>query len=315
MQSDRDALGSATENAPLDVVTGAFGYTGGAIAQELLRRGRRVRTLTGHPSRPGADRRIESHPYSFEDPEALRRSLDGVSTFYNTYWIRFARGDLTFEQAVANSALLFAAANDAGVQRVVHVSVSNPAADSPYPYFRGKAEVEQILAATHPSWAVVRPTVIFGSGDILLNNIAWLLRRFPVFFIPGDGCYRLRPIHADDVGSLCANLGSERENRTVDAVGPDTFTFEEMVRAIREAAEVRSRLIHTQPRLAMLGSSIVGTLVRDVVLSKHELGGMMAEDAFTDSATTGARRLVDWLADQGRELGRTYASELERHFR
>jgi uncharacterized protein YbjT (DUF2867 family) len=162
---------------------------------------------------------------------------------------------------------------------------------------------------------VVRPTVIFGSGDILLNNIAWLLRRFPVFFIPGEGCYRLRPIHADDVGSLCANLGSERENRTVNAVGPDTFTFEEMVRAIREAAEVRSRLIHTPPRLAMLGSSIVGTLVRDVVLSKHELGGMMAEDAFTDSATTGARRLVDWLADQGRGLGRTYASELERHFR
>ncbi len=300
---------------PIDAVTGAFSYTGGAIARQLLNRGHTVRTLTGHPNRAGADKRIEPHPLSFDQPRELAASLAGVSTLYNTYWIRFSRGNNTFDQAVENSAILFRAARDAGVERIVHVSVTNPSIDSPFPYFRGKASIEEQLAEIHESWAVVRPTVIFGPGDILMNNIAWLLRRLPVFAIPGDGSYRLRPVHVDDVGRLCADLGAADTNEIIDSVGPETFTFDELVETIRQAVGARSKLVHAPARLAMLGASAAGVLVRDVILTDHEMGGMMAEVAFSSGPTTGRQRFGEWLASESSTLGRVYSSELARHFR
>ena len=304
----------------LDVVTGAFSYTGGAIARELLRRGRRVRTLTGYPARRGANPAVDVRPYDFDDPDALVRSLEGADTFYNTYWVRFRRGETSFERtsferAIECSALLFGSAARAGVRRIVHVSVTNPDPDSLFPYFRGKAIVEEMLAATCSSWAVVRPTVVFGHGDILMNNIAWLLRRFPVFAVPGDGKYRVRPVHVDDVAELCVALASEGAPATVDAVGPDTFTFQELVEQIRGAVRSRCRIVHVDPRVAGLAASAIGLLVRDVLVTDHELGGLMSEKAYSDAPTIGKMRFTDWLTDVGPELGRRYASEIERHFK
>lgn len=297
-----------------DVVTGAFSYTGGGISRLLLREGRRVRTLTGHPARPGADERVEVRPLTFADPGALARSLEGADCLYNTYWVRFTRGDASFEKAIERSGLLFRAAHRAGVRRVVHMSVTHPGVDSRFPYFRGKAIVERMLAESCASWAVVRPTVIFGSGDILMNNIAWLLRRFPMFAIPGDGRYRVRPVHLDDVAELCVGLSQVEEPLTVDAVGPDTFTFEELVRQIRGAVGSRSRIVHVDPRVARLTASAIGLVVRDVLVTDHELGGLMTEKAFSDAPTTGALRFADWVRESGPELGRRYASEIARHF-
>ncbi len=298
----------------LDVVTGAFSYTGGGIARSLLRGGRRVRTLTGHPSRAGADPRVEVYPYRFDDPDALARSLEGADCLYNTYWVRFGRGDTSFEKAIDRSGLLFRAAQQAGVRRVVHVSVTNPDVDSEFPYFRGKAVVERMLAETCESWAVVRPTIVFGPGDILMNNVAWLLRRFPVFAIAGDGTYRIRPVHVDDVGDLCAQLGRSDELATVDAAGPDTMTFEDAVRQIRAAVGSHSPIVHVSPWVARLAASAIGLAVRDVVITDHELGGLMSEKAFSDGPTTGERRFADWVRAAGPKLGRRYASEIRRHF-
>lgn len=297
-----------------DVVTGAFSYTGSGIARRLLQEGRRVRTLTGHPAGPGADPRIEAHPYGFEDPDALVRSLEGADCLYNTYWVRFTRGDTSFEGAIERSGQLFRAAERAGVRRVVHVSVTHPDAGSRFPYFRGKAIVEQMLAETCASWAVVRPTVIFGPGDILMNNIAWLLRRFPMFAIAGDGTYRVRPVHLDDVAELCVKLSQVDEPMTVDAVGPDTFTFEELVRQIRGAVGSRSRIVHVDPRVARIAAAAIGLVVRDVLVTDHEIGGLMTEKAFSDAPTTGELGFARWVREAGPELGRHYASEIGRHF-
>lgn len=298
-----------------DVVTGAFSYTGSGIARALLARGRRVRTLTGHPGRPGADPRIEAHPYRFDDPGALTRSLEGADRLFNTYWVRFDRGDTTFDGAIDRSGILFRAAERAGVKRVVHVSVTHPDIDSRFPYFRGKAIVERMLAETCTSWAVVRPTVIFGPGDILMNNLAWVLQRFPVFAIAGDGTYRVRPVHLDDVAALCLDLARRDEPLSVDAVGPDTFTFEEMIMQIRGAVGGRSRIVHVAPRLARAAAAAVGLAVRDVLATDHELGGLMTEKAFSDAPTTGQIRFAKWIREAGPGLGCRYASEIRRHFR
>ncbi len=299
----------------VDIVTGAFSYTGGAIARELQRRGRRVRTLTNHPARPGASARIQAMPYRFDDADALVRSLEGAEVLYNTYWVRFRRGETSFERAIERSGMLFRSAEKAGVRRVVHVSVTNPSADSQFPYFRGKAIVEELLATTCASWAVVRPTVVFGPGDILMNNIAWLLRRFPFFGVPGDGRYRVRPVHVDDVAELCVDMSAGDAPSTVDAVGPDALTFDELVKAIRGAVGSRSRIVHLDPRVAGFAASILGVLVRDVLVTDHELGGLMTEKAYSEAPTTGNLRFVDWLREVGRDLGRHYASEIERHYR
>src|ERR1700678_3098576 len=220
-----------------DVVTGAFGYSGAAIARDLLAAGHQVRTLTGHPGRAPEGTQIDVRPMDFGNPDALARDLEGAHTLYCTYWIRFPHGDTTHETAVGHLRTLFDAAARAGVQRVVHVSITHADSSSPYPYFRGKGEAEQYLADSGVPYAIVRPAILFGGDGVLLNNIAWLLRRVPVFAIGGRGDYQIRPIHVDDLARLCLSLGGQQGDATgdavtVDAVGPESLSFRDMVGAI-----------------------------------------------------------------------------------
>jgi uncharacterized protein YbjT (DUF2867 family) len=303
------------EAAGVDVVTGAFGYTGRFIAERLLATGRRVRTLTGHPDRPNPfGGGLEVVPYRFDDPGALAASLEGAATLYNTYWVRFPHAGVRFEDAVANSRALFTAARAAGVGRVVHVSITNPSVDSPFPYFRGKALVEQALADSGVAHAVVRPTVVFGRGDVLVNNIAWLLRHLPVFTIAGDGRYRVRPVHVADVARLCLEAASGPSGACVDAVGPETFTFAEMVGAIAAAVGSAARLVNVPAAVVPPVARLLGVVLRDVLLTAEELGGMMAGLVATDGPATGHVALSEWLTAYGATLGTRYASELQRHY-
>ena len=299
----------------LDVVTGAFGYTGRYITERLLSLGRRVRTLTGHPERanPFGDR-VSVAPYDFEDPGRLAEHLKGATTLYNTYWVRFPYGDVTFERAVGDTETLLGAAAEAGVGRIVHVSITNPSEDSPLPYFRGKAKIERAIRESACSYAIVRPTVIFGKEDILINNIAWMLRRFPVFGIPGSGAYRVRPVAVEDVADLCVQAGGREENEVMNAVGPETFTFEELVRLIARTIGTRARIVHVPPSFALSASRLIGYLARDVVVTKDELEGLMANLVVTDGPSTGQRRLSDWLTANAARVGATYASEVSRHY-
>jgi NADH dehydrogenase len=297
-------------------VTGAFGYTGRYITRRLLRIGRRVKTLTGHPDRPnpfGSD--IEITRFDFDNPERLARSLRGAETFYNTYWIRFPRGALTFDKAVENGRTLIRAATQAGVRRFVHISITNPSEDSPLEYFSGKAVLERVLADSSLSYAVVRPTVVFGREDILINNIAWLVRRFPVFVVPGSGEYRLQPIFVEDLAELAVNAGHENDSRVFDAVGPEIFTFNELVRQIGKALHCRTRLVHVPPIVAVWVANLIGRFLGDVPLTREEARGLMANLLVSNEPPTGRTRLSEWLETNSDALGRTYASELARHYR
>ena len=300
----------------LDVVTGAFGYTGRYIAAELLAKGRRVRTLISHPHRPDPfDGRVEVAPLNFGQPDALEASLQGAETCYNTYWVRFPRGELTYEKAVENSKVLISAAARAGVRKFVHVSVTNPSQDSPLPYFRGKALVETALRKSRLPYAIIRPTLVFGVGDILINNMAWCLRRFPVFAIPGDGSYRLRPVAAEDVARLAVHAAAQRENLILDAQGPDAFTFDELVWLIAQLVRSRARIVHVAPNLALFLCRLLGMLVRDVVLTRQEIDGLMKSLLISTAPITGTIRLSDWLEENKDQVGRYYAGELARHYR
>jgi NADH dehydrogenase len=297
----------------VDVVTGAFGYTGRYLSRRLLDAGRQVRTLTAHPrAADGLEKAIEVRPFDFDDPAALEGSLRGVDTLYNTYWVRYTHAGSTYADGVRNSRTLFEAAARAGVRRVVHISITKPRHDSFYAYYRGKAEVEDALRATGLPSAIVRPTVLFGGDDILVNNIAWLVRRLPVFAIPGDGRYRLRPVAVEDLADLCVRLGAGDDDVTVDAVGPESYAFGDLVALIRRTVGGRCLLVNTPVPVVTALLPLLGVLTRDVVLTADEVRGLMAEYVHTDGEATCPTRLSTYLEERGREVGARYQSELAR---
>lgn len=297
----------------LHVVTGAFGYSGRYIAARLLAAGHRVRTLTNSPDRANSFAgKVEAHPFHFDDPGRLVDSLRGAAVLYNTYWVRFNTADFKHATAVENTLKLFAAAREARVPRVVHVSITNPSENSALEYFRGKARLERALTESGLSYAILRPAVLFGKEDILVNNIAWALRRFPVFGMFGDGQYRLQPIYVDDFAQLAVEQGRDQGRRVIDAIGPETFTYRDLVREIGNIIG-RPRPVISLPRLAgYLIGQVIGKVMGDVMITREEIEGFMQNLLCTNSPPAGSTRLTEWARENPADLGRRYASELAR---
>jgi uncharacterized protein YbjT (DUF2867 family) len=298
----------------LDAVTGAFSYSGGAIARRLLGAGRQVRTLTGHPERGKDQSQIDVRRLDFDDPSSLAVALEGVSTLYNTYWVRFAYRSVDHSLAVENCRTLFAAARRAGVRKIVHISILHPSSSSPYPYFRGKALVERALAETEIPHSILRPSVLFDERGVLLNNIAWLLRRMPVFAVGGDGAYRVRPIHLEDLAALAVESSSWSDDRVVDAVGPERPTFLELVKQIRDAVHSNARVVRVPAPILLVASRALGAVLHDVLLTSDEYKSMAEGLADSDAPSAGSVALSSWLRTHGERLGKRYANELQLHF-
>ncbi len=300
----------------MNVVTGAFGYIGRDIARHLLESGEAVRTITTHPEKPnpfgGA---VEAFPYNFDRPEELAASLRGATTLYNTYWIRFEHGGMTFQRAVRNTVTLFASARQAEVKKIIHISVTNPSLASRLPYYRGKALQEQALINSGVSYAIVRPTLVFGKEDILVNNIAWLIRKFPLFPIFGSGQHKLQPVYVGDVAAIAVGCARDSAAAVLDAIGPDTFTFEEFVRAISAKIKPGVKLVRMPPAIGIALGRVIGLAVRDVLLTRDELRGLMDGLLTSGQLPNGPTRFTEWLELRGGDVGLAYVSELARHFR
>ena len=300
-------------NKTIHAVTGAFGYSGRYIASRLLDEGREVITLTNSPGRSNPfGGRVRAFQLAFEEPEKLAQSLAGVEVLYNTYWVRFNHKQFTHAQAVRNTFVLIDAARQAGVRRIVHVSITNPSEDSPLEYFAGKARLERALRESGTAYSILRPTVLFGREDILINNIAWALRRFPFFVVFGDGSYRLQPIYIEDLAALAVAEGRRDENSVINAVGPETFSYRELVETVGAAIGRKRRILQVSPGLGYAASCVIGWFVRDTFITREEIKGLMDGLLCVDSAPTGTTRLTDWMRANAETLGRNYASELAR---
>jgi len=297
----------------IHAVTGAFGYSGRYIATRLLEQGRTVLTLTNSANRANPfGGRVRAVPLSFGEPDKLAAALSGVDVLYNTYWVRFNHPAFTHAQAVENTRVLFDAARRAGVRRVVHVSITNPAEDSPLEYFAGKARLERALRESGLSYAILRPAVLFGREDILINNIAWALRRFPFFAIFGDGSYRLQPIHVADLAELAVAEGTRSENVIVNAIGPETFTYRESVKAVGDAIGRPRMLVNVPPGLGCCLGKLLGWFMHDIFLTRDEIRGLMSELLFVNTPPTGKTPWTAWMKENAATLGLRYASELDR---
>jgi uncharacterized protein YbjT (DUF2867 family) len=299
--------------AAIHAVTGAYGYSGKYIARRLLDAGQTVVTLTNSLHRENLfGDAVRALPLCFDRPDLLAEHLRGVSVLYNTYWVRFNHRLFKHADAVENTRRLFAAARTAGVERIVHVSITNPSADSPLEYFRGKAVLEEALAESGVSHAILRPAVLFGKEDVLINNIAWILRRLPVSGVFGDGRYRLQPIYVDDLAALAVEQGRSRQNVTLDAIGPETFTYRELVATIGQLIGKPRPIISVSPTLGYAAGCLTGLLVGDVLITREEIVGLMAGLLCVDAPPTGTTRLTEWIKQHADTLGRRYTSELAR---
>ncbi|MBI2332891.1 MAG: NAD(P)H-binding protein [Chloroflexi bacterium] len=297
-------------------VTGAFSYSGKYITKRLLEKGEDVITLTNHPNRPDPfNGKVKAFPLNFANQAELVENLRGVDVLVNTYWVRFDKGRNTQPKAVENTRALVNAAVKAGVKRIVHISIANPSADSHLPYYWGKAANEKAVTDSGMSYAILRPTVLVGGGeDILINNIAFLLRRFPFFFIPGDGSYGVQPVHVEDLAGLAVDAVYSKENYVIDAVGPDSYTFKELVKLVGDTIGVKRLLISVPPRLALLAAQFLSLFVNDVILTPEEVGGLMANLLVSKEPARARTAFKDWLKENRETVGKNYASELARHY-
>ncbi len=297
----------------LHAVTGAFGYSGKYIAKRLLDRGYEIITLTNSPERanPFAGQ-VKPYPFNFDNLKELTRSLSGVSVLYNTYWVRFNHKRFKHADAVQNTMQLFQAAKEANVERIVHISITNPSENSPLEYFSGKGKLERALINSGISHAILRPTVLFGKEDILINNIAWALRHLPVFGVFGSGEYRLQPIYVDDLASLAVEQGAKREDVIIDAIGPETFTYRELVYLIGETIGKKRAIVSVPPGVGYLAGWILGKFVGDVMITREEIKGLMANLLYVNSPAAGTTSLTNWIRETADSLGRKYTSELGR---
>ena len=277
-------------------VTGAFGYSGRYIAQRLLDAGHEVATLTNSYKRqnPFGDK-VRALPFHFDQPSRLTESLKGVDVLINTYWVRFDHRHFTHQEAVDNTKALFQAAKQAGVRRIVHISITNPDINSDLPYFRGKAELEQALQALGVSHCILRPTVLFGKEDVLINNIAWSLRHLPVFGVFGAGDYKLQPIHVEDLAVAALQQAVSVGNDVVNAIGPETFTYLELAKTIRRTLGLKRPIIHVHPELVYWSCRIIGLLMRDVVITREEIRGLMEGRLYVDAPPLGTTKLTAWI--------------------
>jgi NADH dehydrogenase len=303
------------KDTELDVVTGAFSFTGKYITRRLLAVGNRVKTLTGHPDRnhPFGEA-VPAAPFNFENPAALTASLAGATTLYNTYWIRFERGQVTFDRAVANTKVLLKAAREAGLRRIVHISIARADEHSPFPYYRAKKQAERAVRESGLSWVIVRPTVLFGKESILFNNIAWLLRRFPVFAVPSSGRGLLQPVHVDDVAELAVEAGQGETCQCIEAAGPEVFAYDEVVGLIAKTIGSHARLLRVKPQRLLQFTRLINGLVHDVLLTADEIEALTHDLLVSPTTPSGHTAFSRWIKRHADTLGTSYHSELARHF-
>lgn len=294
-------------------VTGAYGYSGQYIARRLLEEGHDVFTLTNSPNRASVlGDRIIAYPLDFQYPDRMAGVMGGADALVNTYWVRFNHPLFRISDAVQNVLSLFRAAGMAGVRKIVHISITNPDIHSSIEYFAGKARLEAELVQSGMSFTILRPAVIFGREDILMNNIAWALRRFPLFLIFGDGNYRLQPIYVEDLAELVAQNVSDERHGIINAIGPETYTFNELVSTIKKELELRCAIFHVTPEVGYPATKVISWWKRDVLITPDEIKGLMANLLYTGSPAAGFTSFRDWVRENRNWLGMRYANEVGR---
>jgi uncharacterized protein YbjT (DUF2867 family) len=200
------------------------------------------------------------------------------------------------------------------VRKIIHISVTNPSEEDDLPYYKGKALQEKALRELGVAYTIVRPTLVFGKEDILVNNIAWTIRKFPIVPIFGSGKYKVQPVFVEDLAKLAVEASGSEGSATIDAIGPETFTYEAFVKLIARELNRNVAFVHTSPNAGIMLGKLIGLFAKDVILTKDELRGLMLNKLTSNQDPNGKTLFSVWLRDNRLSIGSGYTSELNRHF-
>ena len=211
-----------------------------------------------------------------------------------------------------NTRRLYEAAKEAGVKRIVQFSVANPTKAPNWTYFEGKVQVENMLKASGLSYSILRPTVLFGGQrNVLINNIAWMLRRFPVFGVFGFGNYPIQPVHVEDVAEVAIQQGRITENTVVDVTGPETFRYKDYIGMMAKSMGLKRLILPMPPLGAWLFGRVLGVFLQDDVITRAEIKGLRQGLMASDAPPNGTRLFSTWIAKHGASFGMRYQNDLK----
>jgi len=228
-----------------EVVTvfGGTGFLGRRVVRHLRDKGFSVRVATRHPrSSSGGDPEVQPIAADVREQESIAAAVKGATGVVNAVSLYVERGTDTFNALhVAAAQRLAEEARKAGAERLIQISGIGADATSSSPYIRARGQGEQAVRAAFPNAEVIRPAVMFGPDDAFLNTLVQLLRRLPIYPMFGRGQTRLQPADVEDVGEAVARLmqRTPAEAIMVECGGPRVYTYEELLRTIGSAANMK----------------------------------------------------------------------------
>lgn len=252
------------------LVTGGTGFVGSAVVRELLRRGEKVAVL----SRSAAHVRecfgddVEARQGDVRDPESLAPAMRGIDvvvssvTFPNMPIEKRSKG-WTFEEVdLKGTRHQVDAAKAAGVRRFVYVSGVGAARDSDRHWFRYKWEAEQYLRDSGVEWVIVRPTWVYGPGDVSLNRFLGFGKALPFIPMFGDGKQLMQPVFIDDAGRVIADSGTRPEAAKClfELGGPEVMTMDEVVQAALDLMGRKRRILHQPASVGKVAGALASVL-------------------------------------------------------
>jgi uncharacterized protein YbjT (DUF2867 family) len=206
---------------------GGGGLLGRAVLEELQTNWT-IRSIHRHPVDRERALGVEVVPFDLERPVDWSVVLDGVDAVVNLAWYRWSSGP-RFRALGEGLVRLVEASRD---RRLPFVQVSVPPGpehlERTLPYFTEKRRVDTALRARGPPFAILRPTMMFGRGDVLLGVMLRSIRSYPVFPLFGTGTYRVSPVAASDVARLVSRALDAPCNTTQDIGGPRTYRYRDV---------------------------------------------------------------------------------------
>lgn len=256
---------SSSARPRLLLVGGGGGLVGRAVLEEFAPDWT-IRSIHRHPVRREQELGVEWRSGDAAGIDDWRAALEGVDTVINLAWYRQGP-DRRFRRLADGLLRLVRASETAGVRRWIQVSVPDApeSLERGLPYLARKREVDRAVASSSLSYAIVRPTMLFGPNDklltVMLRTIA-RYRRFPMF---GDGAYHLSPLAVEDLARILRREVTRKDRHTVTAGGPRRWVYRELTDELFRVLGRPARYFRLSPRgsvrlaalLEALGSSLL----------------------------------------------------------
>lgn len=262
----------------LVTIYGGSGFVGRYVARRLAKEGWRVRVAVRRPNeaifvRPyGAPGQVEPVLCNIRDDASVRAAMAGADAVVNCVGVINGLGKNSFGAVMVEGAGRVARiAAETGVAHLVHVSALGASAESGSDYYRSKAAGEAEVLAAYPAAVILRPSIIFGTGDRFFTRLGGLARSFPIVPVVGAKA-ALQPVYVEDVAQAAVlGVTGAAAPGIYELGGPEVMTMREA--QARVVAEVeRKRVLLPVPgviaRLVALPFDLIQSLTLGLIENK-----------------------------------------------